>query len=105
MGKKLSTIISGVHFYQIVYRIHATKRMFERDIDENEIYVVLTAGEIIEEYPDDFPFPSFLINGKTNKNRYLHIVVGIDEVGQKLYVITTYEPDSLIWAEDFSRRK
>lgn len=38
----------------------------------------LQTGEIIEEYPDDFPYPSCLVFGHTKENEILHIVVGSD---------------------------
>ncbi|MDZ7724063.1 MAG: DUF4258 domain-containing protein [candidate division KSB1 bacterium] len=59
---------------------------------------------MIEEYADDYPFPSVLINGKTMKNRYIHIVMGLDAEQKRLYIITVYEPDPQIWDEQFSRR-
>ena len=43
-------------------------------------------GEIIEEYPNDFPYPSCLILGKTTDNRIIHVVVGMNDT--KLYLIT-----------------
>jgi hypothetical protein len=40
----------------------------------DEALEVLHAGEIIEEYPDDTPYPSCLILGRTASGRSLHIV-------------------------------
>ena len=56
------------HDYQIVYRIHATKRMFQRAIHEDDVARVLKEGSIIEQYDEDFPFPSVLINGLSAGN-------------------------------------
>lgn len=66
---------------------------------------VLTRGEIIETYGDDFPLPSYLIRGWGMENRPLHVVVGIDTQEKILIVITAYEPDASLWEENFSRRK
>ena len=43
-------------------------------------------GEIIEQYPEDFPFPSCLILGKTYSNQWIHLVMS-DE-GSMSRVIT-----------------
>jgi predicted amidohydrolase len=53
---------------------------------------------------EDFFLPSVLLNGLTEANRPLHVVVGINVDEQKLVIITTYEPDALQWADNFSRR-
>jgi hypothetical protein len=94
------------HFddYQIEYRIHATRRMFERDINEDDVEIVLEKGNVIERYDDDFPFPSVLINGTGSDNSYLHVVAAINESERKVFVITTYKPTSLRWKNEFSGR-
>ena len=48
-----------------VYREHAIQRMFERDIFEIDVENTIKNGEIIEEYIDDEPYPSFLVLGLT----------------------------------------
>ena len=94
------------HFddYQIDYRIHATRRMFQRDIHENDVERILKKGNIIEQYDDDFPFPSVLINGISVGNVPLHVVVAINSDELKLVIITVYKPHLLKWTDQFSRR-
>jgi hypothetical protein len=48
---------------KITYRLHAVQRMFERKITAEEVRYVLETGEVIEEYLDDAPYPSSLIQG------------------------------------------
>jgi hypothetical protein len=90
--------------YAIEYRVHATRRMFQRHIGADEVTFILTHGQVIERYEEDFPLPSVLLHGRTTANRPLHVVVGINVDEQKLVIITTYEPDALQWADNFSRR-
>lgn len=90
--------------YTIEYRIHATKNMYRRSIEQKDVENILCFGEIIEEYKDDFPLPSVLINGKTAENRQLHVVAGINSNELVIVIITTYIPDSKIWSENYSRR-
>ena len=47
----------------LVFRVHAIRRMFERKISVADIRQVLGAGEVIEAYPDDKPYPSRLLLG------------------------------------------
>ena len=79
--------------------------MFQLDIEETDIVNVLEKGNIIESYKDDFPFPSVLINGITEDENNLHIVVGIDSRSKHLYLITVYKPDIERWTNNFSERK
>lgn len=90
--------------FTIAYRIHSTKNMFRRNIKQEEVEYILRFGEIIEEYKDDFPFPSVLINGKTTENKQLHVVAGINKDESIIVVITTYIPDPSKWSENYSRR-
>ncbi|MBN1781145.1 DUF4258 domain-containing protein [bacterium] len=78
--------------------------MFERNISEEDVRHVISNGTIIEEYKDDFPFPSFLLNGKVKENRYIHIVLGLDANNQRIYIITVYEPEPALWKDNYSRR-
>jgi len=58
--KKLTDFIKGdLNDYDIEYRVHATRRMFQRSIQPEDIEIILRDGSVIEEYSDDFPLPSF----------------------------------------------
>jgi len=48
----------------ITYRLHAVQRMFEHKIPADEVRYALETGVVIEEYPDDTPYPSRLILAK-----------------------------------------
>jgi len=80
---------------------HARTRMFERNVSTEEIKNIIEKGEIIEQYPDDFPCPSVLILGTVNDN-YFHIVVA--QCYDHVRIITVYEPDETKWIE-FRKRK
>jgi len=82
---------------------HAVIQMFKRGILVEEIEAVLQTGRVIKEYPEDLPFPSFLMLG-FSANRPLHVVASTDKSGN-CYIITTYEPDITLWDKDFSIKK
>ncbi len=71
----------------------------------NEVLEALDIGEIIEEYPDDQPYPSCLIFGHTQTARPLHIVCAPVLSEQRLIIITLYQPDPARWEADLKRRK
>ena len=100
----LSWLGEGIVNWDIRYRVHATQRMFQRNINENDILSCLEGGIIIEYYESDFPFPSFLINGMSGSNNPIHLVIGVDKISKRLYVITVYEPEKTKWDDNFSRR-
>ena len=85
-------------------RVHATKRMYQRNISHADLRTILSNGFVIEEYDTDFPFPSILLNGKSENGRSIHVVVGVDAEEKRLYIITVYEPELEKWTDDFSRR-
>jgi len=76
----------------INWSAHALRTMFERDISRQAVKNIICTGEIIESYPHDRPFPSFLLLGFW-RNLPLHAVVAYDTSGKWLYVITAYVPD------------
>ena len=86
----------------IVLTEHMNKRMGQRGIVRDEIIQAIMNGEIIEEYPNDFPHPSCLILGCSLAGKYLHVVIGIDIV---LYLITAYEPDPEVFPDMRTRAK
>ncbi|MPM03085.1 hypothetical protein SDC9_49344 [bioreactor metagenome] len=46
-------------------------RCLQRGIKTADIENCILSGEIIEEYPDDYPYCSYLILGLTIKNQFL----------------------------------
>ena len=47
--------------------LHAAKRLEQRGIFLKDILFCIMNGEIIEQYPDDYPYPSCLILGVSIK--------------------------------------
>jgi hypothetical protein len=88
---------------KIKWSVHCVERLQERDISIDDVGNCIISGEIIEDYPDDFPYPSCLIFGYTIKNEVLHVVVGTDN--QFLYIITAYYPNTIKFMEDLKTRR
>lgn len=82
---------------------HVLVRLLQRGITTDDVVCALQNGEIIEQYPTDYPYPSCLILGLSLDRRYLHIVCGIGDT--ELWIITAYYPDTDKWLSDFKIRK
>lgn len=87
----------------IEFSKHVADRMLQRGITADEVTEAVLNGRIIEEYPDDYPYPSCLILGITLRKKILHVVVGITE--SKIWIITVYIPANDKWNNDFTKRK
>ncbi|MBQ8954009.1 MAG: DUF4258 domain-containing protein [Clostridia bacterium] len=82
----------------IVISQHCLKRIIERGIEIEQVKQAILCGEIIEDYPTDYPYPSCLVLGNG-----LHVVAGVGD-GQ-LWLITVYIPDPAKWSADLKTRK
>jgi hypothetical protein len=88
---------------KIKWSTHCLERMQERDICIADVESCILSGEIIEDYPEDFPYPSCLVFGYTIEKRVLHVVVGTDN--EFLYIITVYFPNTTKFMEDLKTRR
>ncbi|MGH9444742.1 MAG: DUF4258 domain-containing protein [Terriglobia bacterium] len=91
-------------YQKLIFRVHAIRRMAERKIEIRDVRQVLARQEIIEEYPDDFPYQSRLVLG-WSRGRPLHVVYADNHTDRETIVITVYEPDPSQWGPDFKKRK
>lgn len=91
-GIDIRALRAAVGRGSILWRQHALERMVSRGIGRDAVKVVLLEGELIEDYPDGWPFPSGLFGGYWD-DRPLHVVAAYDATQDQAFVITTYEPD------------
>lgn len=89
---------------QIEWKKHALSRMLERGISRSDVLSVILDGDIIEQYPDDNPYPSLLMY-KYVSERPIHAVVAYNSDDRKAYVITAYEPSEDTFEDDFMTRR
>lgn len=88
---------------KILWTQHCLQRMQERDITRADVKRCIETGEIIEDYPEDFPNPSCLVFGYTVSDQILHVVVGCDNIN--IYIITAYYPDTIKFESDLKTRR
>lgn len=78
--------------------------MHERCITEEEVESAIASGAIIENYPDDTPYPSALLLGRAG-TKTVHVVYADDAAENIRIIITVYEPDPEIWYDDLKTRR
>ena len=90
---KMDILQNLIRENKIRWSTHCVERMGERDISRADVKKCIGDGEIIEDYPNDFPYPSCVIR----------VVAGTD--GQWIYIITTYYPSSERFENDMRTRR
>jgi hypothetical protein len=81
---------------------HARERMAERGISTEDLIRLIINGEIIEDYPDDFPYPSALILGYFWDAPF-HVVAA---KGRDLVkIVTVYRADEETWINHRTRKR
>ena len=87
----------------IVISEHAQNRCRERGIKQKDIRNCIMTGEIIEQYPDDFPFPSCLVYGYDLSTRVIQVVISSE--GESGRIITAYIPNTEKFQDDLKTRR
>ena len=82
---------------------HVIIILLQRNINQKDVENALINGEIIEEYENDYPYPSCLVLDINLNNDVLHIVCGSND--EELWIITAYYPDKKEWEDDMKTRK
>lgn len=82
---------------------HASNRCAQREITQKDLKNCVMTGEIIEQYPGDFPSPSCLIFGRTVDGRIMHVVAS--DNGEYSKIITAYIPDTETFENDLKTRR
>ncbi len=88
---------------KVIITLHAQERLRERGIKVKDIRNCVMSGEIIEQYPDDFPFPSCLIFGRAISGEIIHVVASDEGTGSR--IITAYFPGNEKFEDDLKSRK
>lgn len=88
---------------KILWSTHAAARIQQRGILRADVINCIMNGEVIEDYPTDYPHPSCLVFGHSLLGKVVHVVVGYD--GNSLFVITAYFPSKEEFLDDLKTRR
>jgi hypothetical protein len=80
---------------------HAGARMFERGVSADDLITLITKGEIIEEYYDEYRCPAVLMLGQVRVIPH-HIVVAVCK--DQLIIVTVYLPSEDEWIDNRRRK-
>jgi hypothetical protein len=78
---------------------HAYEEANSDQLKFDEIYFSALHGSVIEEYQDDWPYPSILIFGQTFGGDPVHSVWAYNEKKRWAVLITVYRPDPDLWID------
>ncbi len=92
MGKLTINIIKKlIKSGKIRWTNHVMIKLLQRNISQSDIEKAILDGEILEEYENDYPYPSCLIYGMNLKGEVLHVACGSNE--EEVWIITAYYPN------------
>ena len=97
-------LIEAIQNGTIEWQTHALERMMQRGISREIVKQVLLEGEIIEDYPDDKPFPTALFLGWF-EGKPFHVIAAFDSISSYCFVITVYKPDLSHFEPDYKTRR
>jgi len=89
---------------KIFWTYHVNMRLKARFISRQAILQSIERYEIIEEYPKDKYFPSYLVYSEYQGDIF-HILFALDLEEQNVRIVTAYRPNPEEWAEGFRTRR
>lgn len=101
---EITDIQSAVRMGYLRITDHADEEARNDNLSYDEILFSVLMGKIIEDYPDDKPYPSCLIYGNTFENEPVHTVWAYNGETKYAVLITVYRPDPSRWI-NWQRRK
>ena len=106
MDSTFTNILRLIHEADVKISEHGYDELDADDILFRDVMTHVSAGTVIEDYPDYPKGPCVLVLQKDGQGRPLHVVWGIPKGAQRPAVmVTAYRPDPNLWTEDFKRRK
>lgn len=101
----IDDIIEAIQANRIRITDHADEEAHADNLTFEEILFSVIQGEIIEDYPNDRPYPSCLIFGQNFSGEPIHSVWAYNEENKWTVLITVYRPDTNRWINWRERRK
>lgn len=101
----LEDIIDAIRHDRIRITEHADEEAQADRLSFDEVFNSVFQGEIIEEYPQDKPYPSCLVYGETSAREPVHSVWAYNRDNQWAVSITVYRPDPRRWIDGRKRRQ
>jgi uncharacterized protein DUF4258 len=101
---RVEDLVQSIRENRVRITDHADEEAHADDLSLDEVFSSIPGGEIIEDYPDDKPFPSCLIFGTTFRGNPIHSVWAYNPENRWAVLITVYRPDPKRWDNWRTRR-
>ena len=101
----LAEILQAIAASKVIVSRHAREEAEEDGLLIDEVCFSLEGGEIIQEYPEDRPYPSCLVYGLNAKGEPIHSVWAYNTDNGWAVLVTVYRPDPKLWIDWRTRRK
>jgi hypothetical protein len=100
----IDDIVAAIHGNRIRITDHADEEAFSDKLTYKDIFNSILQGGVIENYPDDKPYPSCLIFGLNKSKEPIHSVWAFNPENEWAVLITVYRPDPIRWINWVTRR-
>jgi hypothetical protein len=100
----IKSIIESINANRFRITDHADEEALNDHIPLSEVLDMISSGEILEQYPEDKPYPSCLIFSKLEGGDPIHTVWAFNHATNSSVLITTYRPDPARWIDGKIRR-
>ncbi len=101
----INKILGAIQENRIRITEHADEEAQADELQYADIFSSVLHGEIIENYPEDNPYPSCLILGETKTGDPIHSVWAYNEKSKWTVLVTVYRPDPGLWIDYKIRKK
>ncbi|OQX61142.1 MAG: hypothetical protein B6I38_09675 [Anaerolineaceae bacterium 4572_5.1] len=101
----LADIINAIQIKRVNITQHARQESRNDNLTLDEIFFSTIHGEIIEDYKEDKPYHSCLVNGETREGKPVHSVWAYAADSKIGILITVYCPDPNKWINWKTRRE
>jgi len=101
----INKIIDAIEENRIRITEHADEEAQVDELHYEDIFYSVLHGEIIENYPEDNPYPSCLIFGETLAGNPVHTVWAYSEKSKWAVLVTVYKPNPDLWIDYKIRKK
>jgi hypothetical protein len=89
----------------ILWSRHAIARLATSMLSRSKVESSLAGCEVIEDYPAAHrPLPDCLVLAMLDDGDPIHAVVAIDEVNERIFLVTVYRPDPARWLDERTRK-
>ena len=95
----IENLINSIRNSRVRITDHADNEAVDDGLTFEEIYFSVMHGEVIEDYPNDKPYPSCLILGNNFSGEPIHSVWAYNSENLWSALITVYRPNPEQWID------